>query len=194
MWVGAPPSWLVVFRPVYLMVAPGCAAWPFARRAQLTTGITRRRMAAVAWGCALIAATIILGVLAQASPDDGQLLTALVRLTGLVSGLCFWAGFFPPHWLSQTWRLPELLGYLRPTRLMAVPSEQAGVATDAMAIERLCAATAATTGARRALLILEDQSREDPYLWGAPSARLSATARPGATVLRSPEPLVLRSG
>ncbi len=192
-WGWDPPTWLVVLLTVYLIVGTSYAAWAFARRAQLTTGITRRRMAAVAWGCALIAATIILGVLAQASPDDSQLLTALVRLTGLVSGLCFWAGFFPPHWLSQTWRLPELLGYLRPTRLMAVPSEQAGVATDAMAIERLCAATAATTGARRALLILEDQSREDLYLWGAPSARISARAGPVATVLRSREPLVLRS-
>ena len=192
-WGLAPPTWLVVLLTVYLIVGTSYAAWAFARRAQLTTGITRRRMAAIAWGCGLLAATIILGVLAQVSPDSSQLLTALVRLTGLVSGLCFWAGFFPPHWLSQTWRLPELLGYLRPTRLMAVPSEQAGVATDAMAIERLCAATAATTGARRALLILEDPVRQDLYLWGAPSARISAKAGPVATVLRSREPLVMRS-
>src|SRR5205085_4646523 len=137
-----------------------------------TTGITRRRMAAIAWGCGLIAATIVLAVLAAASPDNSQLLTALVQLTGLVSGLCFWAGFFPPNWLSQTWRLPELLGYLRPTRLMAMPEGQQGVATDAMAIDRLCAATADTTGARRVLLILEDAAHDDLYLWGAPSARI----------------------
>src|SRR5207302_10473258 len=103
------------------------------------------------------------------------------------------AGFFPPHWLSQTWRLPELLGYLRPTRLMAVPSDQAGVATDAMAIERLCAATAATTGARRALLILEDPVRQDLYLWGAPSARISPNVGLIERVLRSREPIVVRS-
>jgi len=192
-WGADPPAWLVLLLTVYLIVGTSYAAWAFARRAQLTTGITRRRMAAIAWGCALIAATIILAVLAQVTPDNSQLLTALVRLTGLVSGLCFWAGFFPPHWLSQTWRLPELLGYLRPTRLMAVPSEQAGVATDAMAIERLCAATAATTGARRALLILEDPIRHDLYLWGAPSARISAKGGPVATVLRTREPLVMRS-
>jgi signal transduction histidine kinase/DNA-binding response OmpR family regulator len=192
-WGTTPPTWLIVLLTVYLIVGTSYAAWAFARRARSTTGITRRRMAAIAWGCALIAATIVLAVMAQASPDNGQLLTALVRLSGLVSGLCFWAGFFPPHWLSQTWRLPELLGYLRPTRLMAVPSEQAGVATDAMAIERLCAATAATTGARRALLILEDAARRDLYLWGAPSARISAQAGPVATVLRSREALVLRS-
>src|SRR5712691_9714478 len=189
----APPTWVVVLLTVYLIVGTSYAAWAFARRAQSTTGITRRRMAAIAWGCGLIAATIALAVLAAASPDNSQLLTALVRLTGLVSGLCFWAGFFPPHWLSQTWRLPELLGYLRPTRLMAVPSEQAGVATDAMAIERLCAATAATTGARRALLILEDPVHQDLYLWGAPSARMSARAGPVATVLQVREPLVMRS-
>jgi signal transduction histidine kinase/CheY-like chemotaxis protein len=188
-----PPPWLVVLLTVYLVLGTSFAAWEFARRAQTTTGITRRRMAAIAWGCALMAATSVLAVLAQASPDNMQFLTALVRLSGLVSGLCFWAGFFPPHWLSQTWRLPELLGYLRPTRLMAVPSEQAGVATDAMAIERLCAAAAATTGARRALLILDDPSRQDLYLWGAPLARISARAGPIARVLRSREPLVMRS-
>src|SRR5712692_1636573 len=192
-WGWEAPTWLVVLLTVYLVVGTSYAAWAFARRAHSTTGITRRRMAAIAWGCGLLAATIVLAVLAQVSPDNNQLLTALVRLSGLVSGLCFWAGFFPPHWLSQTWRLPELLGYLRPTRLMAVPSEQAGVATDAMAIERLCATTAATTGARRALLILEDPSRQDLYLWGAPSARISAKAGPVATVLRSREPLVMRS-
>jgi signal transduction histidine kinase/CheY-like chemotaxis protein len=192
-WGANAPAWLVVLLTVYLIAGTSYAAWAFARRAHLTTGITRRRMAAIGWGCALIAATIILAVLAQVTPDNDQLLTALVRLTGLVSGLCFWAGFFPPYWLSQTWRLPELLGYLRPTRLMAVPSEQAGVATDAMAIERLCAATAATTGARRALLILEDPIRHDLYLWGAPSARISAKGGPVATVLRTREPLVMRS-
>ena len=96
-------------------------------------------MAAIAWGCALIAATIILAVLAQVTPDNDQLLTALVRLAGLVSGLCFWAGFFPPYWLSQTWRLPELLGYLRPTRLMAVPSEQATGYRNWPTSSRVCA-------------------------------------------------------
>jgi signal transduction histidine kinase/DNA-binding response OmpR family regulator len=188
-----PPPWLVVLLTMYLVLGTAYAAWAFARRAGSTTGITRRRMAAVAWGCGLIAATIVLGVLAQAVPDNAPLLTGLARLTGLVSGLCFWAGFFPPYWLSQTWRLPELLGYLRPTRLMAMPLEKSGVATDAMAIERLCAATAATTGARRALLILEDPSRQDLYLWGAPSARIAAKAGPITTVLRSHQPLVMRS-
>src|SRR6266852_1459373 len=191
-WGADPPAWLVLLLTVYLIVGTSYAAWAFARRAQLTTGITRRRMAAIAWGCALIAATIILAVLAQVTPDNSQLLTALVRLTGLVSGLCFWAGFFPPNWLSQTWRLPELLGYLRPTRLMAVPRGQQGLATDAMAIERLCAATAATTGARRVFLILEDPVRHDLYLWGAPSARIDLDAELVGKVLRSRRPIVIR--
>ncbi|MCA1646967.1 MAG: response regulator [Chloroflexi bacterium] len=193
MWGATTPPWLIVLLAVYVVLGTVYAAWAFARRAHLTTGITRRRMAAVAWGCAMIAATIVLGVLAGASANDGQVWTALARVSGLVSGLCFWAGFFPPHWLSQTWRLPELLGYLRPTRLMAVPSEQAGLATDAMAIERLCAATAATTGARRTLLILDDPTRQDLYLWGAPSARIAANTGLIGSVLRSREPLVLRS-
>ncbi len=169
-----PPSWLVLLLTVYLVFGTAYAAWAFGRRAMSTRGITRRRMAAVAWGCGLLAAGIVLAVLASASPANEPILTPLGRLAGLISGLCFWAGFFPPNWLSQTWRLPELLRYLRPTRLMALPDGQQGIATDAMAIERLCAATAATTGARRVLLILEDPAHADMYLWGAPSARIDA--------------------
>ena len=189
---GTPlPMWLLGVVTLYLVVGIGYAAWAFAHRALDTTGITRRRMAAVAWGCGLLAATIVLAVLSAFRPDDALLLTPLARIAGLISGLCFWAGFFPPHWLSQAWRQPELLGYLRPTRLMAAPLGQQGVATDAMALERLCLATAATTGARRVLLILEDPTRQDLYLWGAPSARIPRDDPFLAMVLHVGEPQVL---
>jgi signal transduction histidine kinase/CheY-like chemotaxis protein len=187
-----PPPWLILLLTLYLVVGTAYAAWAFSRRAIATRGITRRRMAAVAWGCGLLAAAIVLGVLASASASNEPYLTPLVRLSGLISGLCFWAGFFPPNWLSQTWRLPELLGYLRPTRLMAVPRGHQGVATDAIAIERLCAATAATTGARRVFLILEDPVRYDLYLWGAPSARIDPDSELVGKVLRSRGPIVIR--
>ena len=62
-----------------------------------------------------------------------------------------------------------------------------------MAIERLCAATAATTGARRVLLVLEDPIRRDFYLWGAPSARIPANVGLIDNVLNAPEPIVLPS-
>src|SRR5262249_54409022 len=149
----SPPPVLVVLLTTYLVFGTCYAAVMFARRARSTLGITRRRMAAVAWGCGLLAATIVLGVLSVASPPNQPALTAFARLAGLVSGICFWVGFFPPNWVSQAWRLPELLGYLRPTWLMAGVDGDQGVATDALAIERLCAATAATMGARRVLLL-----------------------------------------
>ncbi len=185
-----PPAWLVLLLTAYLVIGSVYVAYAFARLARAELGISRRRMAAVAWGCALLAAAIVLSVLAASSPRAEPVLTSLARLAGLVSGLCFWAGFFPPTWLSQTWRLPELLGYLQPTRLMA-PPEGAHVATDAMAIERLCAATAATTGAHRVLLLLEDASRGDLYIWGMPTARVPHAQTLVQRVLRSPHPLVI---
>jgi signal transduction histidine kinase/CheY-like chemotaxis protein len=188
-----PPAVLVVVVTIYLVVGSCYAAMAFARRAQATLGITRRRMAAVAWGCGLLAAAIVLSVLASASATNEPLLTPLVRLSGLVSGICFWVGFFPPNWVSQTWRLPELLGYLRPTRLMAAPQGQQGVATDAMAIERLCAATAATTGARRVLLIREDPDRNDLYIWGVPTARIARDHPLMERVLHAPAPVVVNA-
>jgi len=171
---GTPlPAWVVAILGLYLVVGSAYAAVVFFRRARTTLGITRRRMAAVAWGCGLLAAAIVLAIAASASPDNEAVLTPLTRISALVSGLCFWAGFFPPNWLSQTWRQPELLSYLTPTRLMAAPEGQLGVAIDAMAIERLCAATAATTGARRVLLLREDPAHADLYIWGVPTARIA---------------------
>src|SRR5438067_896167 len=81
-----PPPWLILLLAAYLVVGTVYAAWAFARRALSATGITRRRMAAVGWGCGLLAAAIVLGVLAGASPENERLITPLVRLSGLVSG------------------------------------------------------------------------------------------------------------
>jgi len=166
------PSWLALLLLLYLVIGTAYPAWEFIRRARDATGITRRRMAAVAWGCGFLALTFILSLIGATSPRELAVLQPLGRLSGLVSGVCFWAGFFPPTWLSQTWRLPELLEYLRPARLMAGTSEQNGVVTEAVALDRLSAATARTTGARRVLLILYDPVQQDLYLWGAPSARV----------------------
>lgn len=187
---GAPPSWLVLLVTLYLLVGTAYAAWAFSRLCRSAWGITRRRMAAIAWGCGLLAAAIVLGIIDSASPNSAPILTPLTRLCGLISGLCFWAGFFPPNWLSQTWRLPELLGYLRPTRLMVGP-EGHGIATDAMAIDRLCAATAATTGARRVLLLLEDPKHNDLYIWGSPTVRVRPDHPLMARVLGVRVPLVV---
>jgi signal transduction histidine kinase/CheY-like chemotaxis protein len=188
---GAPPAWLVLVLAAYLIVGTAYAAWAFAQRARSELGITRRRMAAVAWGCGLLAAAILLAVASSALPNQRFVLTPLDRLCGLASGVCFWAGFFPPAWLSRTWRLPELLGYLRPTRLMAAPEGSDVGTADAVAIERLCSATAATTGARRVLLLLDDPEREDMYIWGVPTARFDPDHPLIASVLSARRPVVV---
>ncbi|MDQ3812232.1 MAG: response regulator, partial [Chloroflexota bacterium] len=167
-----PPPWLILLIGLDLIVGTAYPAWVFVGRARVTLGITRRRMAAVAWGCGLLALTFIFTFLGVFSPRDQPLLQAAARLSGLISGVCFWAGFFPPKWLSQTWRLPELLEYLRPARLMATAGDHNGVVTEAVALDRLAAATGRTTGARRALLIMVDRMQGDLFLWGAPSARI----------------------
>src|SRR5947209_150415 len=104
---GSVPSWLVMLLTAYVVLGTAYAALAFGQRARSALGITRRRMAAVAWACGLLAAAIVLAVISSATPEASPLLIPLARLCGLVSGLCFWAGFFPPNWLSQTWRLPE---------------------------------------------------------------------------------------
>ncbi|HEY3059243.1 MAG TPA: response regulator [Chloroflexota bacterium] len=185
-----PPGWLVPVLFVYLIVGTAYPAWAFVQRAREATGITRRRMSAVAWACGLLALTFVFSIAAQISPRDQAMLTALSRGSGLASGLCFWAGFFPPTWLSQTWRLPELLEYLRPARLMAGGPNENGLVTEAVALDRLTAATARTTGARRVLLIMIDPIEQDLYLWGAPSARMEPGSGLIGEVLRRGTPRV----
>ncbi len=184
------PAWLVPVLIVYLIVGTAYPAWAFVERAREATGITRRRMSAVAWACGLLALTFVFSIAAQISPRDQAVLTALSRGAGLASGLCFWAGFFPPTWLSQTWRLPELLEYLRPARLMAGGPNENGLVTEAVALDRLTAATARTTGARRVLLIMIDPVEQDLYLWGAPSARMEPGSGLIGEVLRRGAPRV----
>jgi signal transduction histidine kinase/DNA-binding response OmpR family regulator len=193
-----PPSWLVLLLLVYLCIGTIYSAAAFVRRARTSAGLTRRRMAAIAWGCALLAATFIIATISAALPA-ADALTPLARVITLISGLCFWAGFFPPAWLSQAWRLPELLDYLRPTRAVAVPTEATALASEALSFERLITATDRTTGARRTLLILkvprsvEDSAGQGLYLWGAPSARIEADDGIIHQAIRSMQPLVVGS-
>ena len=185
-----PPGWIVPVLFLYLIVGTAYPAWAFVQRAREATGITRRRMSAIAWACGLLAMTFVFSIAAQISPRDQAILTALSRGSGLASGLCFWAGFFPPTWLSQTWRLPELLEYLRPARLMAGGPNENGLVTEAVALDRLTAATARTTGARRVLLIMIDPVEQDLYLWGAPSTRMEPGSGLIGEVLRRGTPRV----
>src|SRR5262249_26601367 len=98
-----PAGWILLVLAVYLVLGTAYAAWAFVQRARRVTGITRRRMAAGAWGCCLLAATFVLGFAGQA--PQASALAPIGRITALLSGLCFWAGFFPPGWLSRAWRV-----------------------------------------------------------------------------------------
>jgi signal transduction histidine kinase/CheY-like chemotaxis protein len=177
---------------LYLTAGTIVAAAAFGRRAMGALGITRRRMWCVASGCGLLAVSFLTGLGTAVLPSQMGLLTTLARVAGLLSGACFYAGFFPPAWLSQSWRLPELLEYLRPTRWREDEPVPEGNAADAMALERLSAAVATTTGARRSLLAIEDAVRGDFYLWRAPLARVARDEGLIGRVFASAKPIVVR--
>jgi signal transduction histidine kinase/CheY-like chemotaxis protein len=177
---------------LYLTAGTVFAAAAFARRALGALGITRRRMWCVAAGCGLLAVSFLTGLAIAVVPSQAGVLTTLARIAGLLSGACFSAGFFPPGWLSQSWRLPELLEYLRPRRTHEGEPELEGTAADTVALERLSAAVAATTGARRSLLAIHDPTRGDFYLWGAPLARIGLNEGLVGRVFTSGGPVVVR--
>jgi signal transduction histidine kinase/DNA-binding response OmpR family regulator len=180
---------------IYLTAGTVIAAAAFGRRAVVSTGISRRRMRCVALGCGLLALTFLSALATQVVPAEAGVFTLASRLAGLLSGVCFYCGFFPPAWLSQAWRLPELLAYVRPPGdgfEAHTTAAEDGAAADAVALERLTAAVTITTGARRSLLVLEDPTRGDLFLWGAPSARIARDEGIVGRVLRVGQPVVLR--
>src|SRR3954453_24052125 len=64
--ISQPPAWLALLVLLYLVVGTAYPAWQFIRRARTTTGITRRRMVAVAMGCGFLALTFILTLIGMA--------------------------------------------------------------------------------------------------------------------------------
>src|SRR5262249_16279992 len=68
--ISQPPAWLALLLLLYLVVGTGYPAWGFIGRARAASGITRRRMAAVALGCGFLTLTFILSLIGQASPRE----------------------------------------------------------------------------------------------------------------------------
>jgi signal transduction histidine kinase len=107
--LAVPVTLLVV---AYFVVVTIYDTWAFAAQAVRTSGVTRRRMQAVALGSVFLAATILMAGLAAALPDAQALWTLLSRSFGLASGLGFYLGFATPAWLRRAWQFPELQAFL----------------------------------------------------------------------------------
>lgn len=106
------PVWLLSALLLYsagLLVYSTVAFWRESRR---STGVTRRRLVAVAWGSIFLGALFTVIVFSSALPQFAILWRLLADATSLLSGLSYFLGFAPPVFLRRAWQEPELRAFL----------------------------------------------------------------------------------
>jgi signal transduction histidine kinase len=101
----------------------------FVRESRRSSGVTFRRMRAVAAGSLFLCGTFFLVAVSIFLPGLSGLLTALTHLTSLASGISYFLGFAPPSVLRRAWQEPELRSFLgRAASLPRLPTTAAIVA------------------------------------------------------------------
>ena len=93
------------FFTVYCAVA-------FAREAQRSHGVNRRRLQSISAGSYVLGLLILLAGVSAAVPALSGVLGAATQLLALVWALAYAAGFAPPSPLRRLWQEPELRAFL----------------------------------------------------------------------------------
>ncbi|HEY8597663.1 MAG TPA: ATP-binding protein [Thermomicrobiales bacterium] len=98
---------------IYFFVVNGYVAFAFLRAARRTSGVTRRRMQAVAYGSGFLGLSILLAGFNAIEPAAIRDALRLVQqLCSLASGISYFIGFAPPSLLRRAWQEPELRAFL----------------------------------------------------------------------------------
>jgi signal transduction histidine kinase len=140
------PLPVVLALVAYFVVLAAYCAIAFIRAARVSSGVTRRRMEAVAAGTVFLGADVLTaGFQALLAPAELPIAFAIGQLLGLLSAVAYFIGFAPPRILRRAWQEPELRAFLRSAAsLPRLP--------DTTAIVRaLQDGAAATIGARAAI-------------------------------------------
>ena len=144
---------------VYFVIVSGYCAIAFIQSARRSTGVTRRRMRAVAAGTIFLGADVVVAAIASVFP--AALFAAIAQLLGLASGLAYFIGFAPPRGLRRAWQEPELRDFLqRAASLPRLPSTSA-------IVNALQDGAANTLGGRAAIGLYDAELRvlrfQDPH-------------------------------
>jgi signal transduction histidine kinase len=126
----------------------------FIREARRASGVTRRRMRAVAIGSALLGMLIVIAGFQAVLPDWEGLWTLVAQGLGLASGIAYFLGFATPAFLRRAWQEPELRAFLgRAASLPRLPETPA-------IVRELERGAATSIGAPRATIGLWDGEME----------------------------------
>lgn len=106
-----PPT-LALFLVLYYIAVVAYATVGAVREARRSSGVTQRRLQAIAGGSLLLGFTILAAGLVALAPALRTVWTTLSVLSGLASGLAYYLGFAPPLALRRAWQEPELRAFL----------------------------------------------------------------------------------
>ncbi len=153
---GAPlPLPVTLALVAYFVALMVYAAAQFITEARRASGVTRRRLQAVAAGSLLLGLLLVLAPLQVAVPRAAGLWQITSRLLGLGAGLGYFIGFAPPAWLRRAWQEPELRAFLgRAAGLSRLPD--AGAVVEAL--ERGAAGALGVPGATIGLWDEDEQA------------------------------------
>jgi signal transduction histidine kinase len=147
---GSPPAPIVQVVVLYFAALATYCAVKFIRAARRSSGVTRRRLEAIAGGTLLLGLTILVAGLAPLIPAGAGALEGTVQLLALGSAIAYIVGFAPPGILRRAWQEPELRAFLgRAASLPRLP--------DTLSIVRALQDGAGSTLGARATIGLYDR-------------------------------------
>jgi len=126
-------------------------AFGFIRLARRSSGVTRRRIQAVASGMGLLGLAVLVAAISALAPAAAGVVSELTQVFALLAAVSWLLGFTPPAQLRRYWQEPELRAFLeRASTLPRLPT------TDAI-LRELELGTGRSFGARAAIGLYDEQ-------------------------------------
>ena len=175
-FVFAPPRpiLLTLVQALYPVIIFLYAAGAFLRASRRASGVTRRRMGAVAVGALILAGLFVFAVLTVVVRLPVEVVRVVTDLAGLSSGISFLIGFAPPGILRRAWQEPELRAFLGQAATLPRLPDTASI------VQELERGAATTVGAPHANIGLWDEEAQvlnwataDPPQVLAPTDRMT---------------------
>ncbi|HUP27064.1 MAG TPA: ATP-binding protein [Chloroflexia bacterium] len=158
------PLWLTFLQILHLDGFLLYVTVAFFRESRRASGVTKRRMAAIAVGTICLFLEFIAAGLSMAQPQYTGFLRAVTDLLGLASGISYYFGFATPGLLRRAWQEPELRAFLgRAANLPRLPNTEA-------IIHELQKGAASAVGAPHARIGLWDEDKKVLF-YGVDGAR-----------------------
>lgn len=160
--VGTPPPPILISVVLYFAALSTYCAVAFVRAARRSSGVTRRRLEAVAAGTLLLGLAILAAGFVPTLPSSlAGVLSGLTQTMFLATAIAYFVGFAPPQILRRAWQEPELRAFLR--RAASLPR-----LPDTPSIVRaLQDGAGSTLGARATIGLFDQQSStlrfQDPH-------------------------------